>query len=83
MQTRLDAMLDAAEIMQPALEDFYATLSNEQKARFNSPRPRCAAGELMKTSHSGARLKGANPNPLTHTETAAGFRPARCARAPE
>lgn len=36
MQSRLDAMLDAAEIMQPALEEFYATLSNEQKARFNS-----------------------------------------------
>lgn len=36
MQTRLDAMLDAAEIMQPALEEFYATLSNEQKARFNT-----------------------------------------------
>ncbi len=35
MQTRIEAMLDAAEIMQPAIEEFYATLSNEQKARFN------------------------------------------------
>jgi hypothetical protein len=29
-------MLDAAETVQPALEEFYAALSNEQKARFNS-----------------------------------------------
>ncbi|ARP98816.1 hypothetical protein CAK95_06800 [Pseudorhodoplanes sinuspersici] len=36
MQTRLEAMLDAAEIVQPALEEFYATLTNEQKARFNA-----------------------------------------------
>jgi hypothetical protein len=36
MQLRLEAMLDAAETVQPALEDFYAALSNEQKARFNS-----------------------------------------------
>ena len=36
MQTRLEAMLDAAEIVQPALEEFYAMLNNEQKARFNS-----------------------------------------------
>jgi hypothetical protein len=36
MQTRLTAMLDAAETVQPALEEFYTSLSNEQKARFNS-----------------------------------------------
>lgn len=36
MEKRLQAMLDAAETVQPALEDFYAALSNEQKARFNT-----------------------------------------------
>jgi len=36
MQQRLEAMLDAAETVQPALEVFYAALSSEQKARFNS-----------------------------------------------
>ena len=36
MQTRIEAMLDAAETMQPAIEEFYAALSNEQKARFNA-----------------------------------------------
>jgi hypothetical protein len=36
MEKRLEAMLDAAETVQPALEEFYASLSNEQKARFNT-----------------------------------------------
>jgi len=35
MESRLKAMIDAAEIVKPALDDFYASLSNEQKARFN------------------------------------------------
>ena len=36
MEKRLKAMLHAAELVQPALDEFYATLSNEQKARFNT-----------------------------------------------
>jgi len=35
MQTRLKAMIDAANTVKPALDRFYASLSNEQKARFN------------------------------------------------
>ncbi|HTQ82578.1 MAG TPA: Spy/CpxP family protein refolding chaperone [Pseudolabrys sp.] len=35
MQKRLQAMIDAANTVQPALADFYGSLSNEQKARFN------------------------------------------------
>jgi hypothetical protein len=35
MEQRLEAMLTAANTVQPALEEFYAALSNEQKARFN------------------------------------------------
>jgi ribosome-binding ATPase YchF (GTP1/OBG family) len=35
MQTRLQAMIDAANTVKPALVRFYASLSNEQKARFN------------------------------------------------
>ena len=34
--TRLDAMLDAIKWVRPALDDFYATLSEEQKAQFDS-----------------------------------------------
>jgi hypothetical protein len=36
IEKRLDAMLQAAKIVQPALQEFYSTLSNEQKARFNT-----------------------------------------------
>jgi hypothetical protein len=35
MQQRLEAMVDAANTVRPALDDFYASLSNEQKAKFN------------------------------------------------
>src|SRR5882724_4498632 len=35
MEKRLAAMLQAAKLVQPALDEFYATLSSEQKARFN------------------------------------------------
>ena len=33
---RLQAMLQGVETMQPALADFYNSLSDDQKARFNS-----------------------------------------------
>ncbi|WP_349643296.1 Spy/CpxP family protein refolding chaperone [Bradyrhizobium japonicum] len=36
MQHRLEAMLTAARLVEPALDEFYATLSSEQKARFNT-----------------------------------------------
>jgi LTXXQ motif family protein len=35
MEQRLNAMLDAIKIVQPALEEFYGSLTDEQKARFN------------------------------------------------
>ena len=35
MEKRLRAMIDAANTVKPALNDFYASLSSEQKARFN------------------------------------------------
>ena len=35
MEKRLQAMIDAANTVKPALEDFYGSLSSEQKARFN------------------------------------------------
>jgi hypothetical protein len=33
---RLDAMLDAVKLVRPALQDFYATLTDEQKAQFGT-----------------------------------------------
>ena len=35
MENRLQAMVDAAKTVKPALESFYASLTSEQKARFN------------------------------------------------
>ena len=39
MEQRLDAMLRALNIVQPALEKFYGSLSDEQKERFNRLAP--------------------------------------------
>ena len=39
MEQRLDAMLRAVQTVQPALEKFYASLSDEQKERFNRLSP--------------------------------------------
>jgi hypothetical protein len=36
MEKRLEAMMQAAKLVQPTLDEFYATLSSEQKARFNT-----------------------------------------------
>jgi hypothetical protein len=36
MEKRLDGMLEATRMVQPALTDFYNKLSDEQKARFNT-----------------------------------------------
>jgi hypothetical protein len=35
MHQRLNAMLEAIRIVQPALDSFYRSLTDEQKARFN------------------------------------------------
>jgi len=35
MEKRLQSMIDAAKTVKPALDNFYASLSGEQKARFN------------------------------------------------
>ena len=40
MTMRLQATLDAVKTVRPALEAFYASLSDEQKARFNEIRPK-------------------------------------------
>jgi hypothetical protein len=36
MEKRLEAMMQAAKLVEPALDAFYATLGSEQKARFNT-----------------------------------------------
>ena len=39
MQQRLQALVDAIDIVKPPLDNFYAALSDEQKARFNAIAP--------------------------------------------
>ncbi len=46
VEMRLDAMVQAAKEVRPALAAFYATLSNEQKARFNVPESSAKAANL-------------------------------------
>ena len=46
MEKRLKAMIDAANTVKPSLESFYASLTNEQKARFNR------LGQQLAQSHS-------------------------------
>jgi LTXXQ motif family protein len=36
VDTRLDAMMEAIKLVRPALEEFYATLNDEQKAQFEA-----------------------------------------------
>ena len=43
MERRLNAMLQALNTVQPALERFYGSLNDEQKARFNQLGPRQTA----------------------------------------
>ncbi len=46
VETRLHAMVQAAKDVRPALGAFYATLSDEQKARFNIPASSATAAAL-------------------------------------
>ena len=43
MRQRLEAMREAVQIVRPALEKFYGSLSDEQKARFDALEPEQAA----------------------------------------
>jgi hypothetical protein len=45
MEKRLQAMSDAAKTVKPALSSFYASLSSEQKARFNRINATLAQGD--------------------------------------
>jgi len=47
MQERLEAMLQATILVRPALEKFYESLSDPQKARFNAEPPAVAGDEAV------------------------------------
>jgi hypothetical protein len=45
VETRLKAMADAIKSVRPALESFYGSLNDEQKARFNMMGPRAESSQ--------------------------------------
>ena len=47
MEQRIEAMLQAVQTVQPALERFYGSLSDEQKERFNRLSPRAGVTTLL------------------------------------
>jgi hypothetical protein len=53
VETRLRAMTDAIKSVRPDLQNFYASLSDEQKARFNTvgPPPKATSSQR----HSGSQ----------------------------
>ena len=48
MRQRLETMLQAVAIVQPPLEQFYASLSDEQKARFDAVSPQSQSGRVAR-----------------------------------
>jgi LTXXQ motif family protein len=54
MRQRLEAMREAVQIVRPALDKFYAALSDEQRARFNvlEPEPTAAQAKARRTELS-------------------------------
>jgi len=54
VETRLNAMANAIKSVRPALENFYASLNDEQKAKFNvlGPPPRAASSQPQGRSES-------------------------------
>ena len=66
MERRLEAMLEAVRTVKPALDEFYGTLTDEQKARLNlmEPGPRSATGEPGIRNATGTASRNATePGP--------------------
>ncbi|MFY9685501.1 MAG: Spy/CpxP family protein refolding chaperone, partial [Pseudolabrys sp.] len=63
MTARLDATLQAVQTVRPALEAFYASLSDEQKERFNElgPKPTAANAEAREASQAADSCKQPKP----------------------
>jgi hypothetical protein len=63
MTARLDATLQAVETVRPALEKFYASLSDEQKERFNELGPKNTATNAEASVASQAAETCKQPKP--------------------
>jgi hypothetical protein len=55
VETQLKAMADAIKSVRPGLENFYASLNDEQKARFNMMGPPPRAASSQQQGQSGGR----------------------------
>ena len=55
VKARLSAMVDALKTIRPKLEDFYALLNDEQKARFNTIGPPPQAASAQPQPQSGGQ----------------------------
>jgi len=60
MERRLAAMLEAVRTVEPALDDFYAALNDEQKARLNAIEP--SKTKLSALEADKSRASAAEPN---------------------
>jgi hypothetical protein len=59
---RLDVMLEAVKTVRSALNDFYGSLNDEQKARFEAIGPkRTSQLESLDVTHKSARRRGGDP----------------------
>lgn len=65
MQQRIEAMVAAVNLVQPPLEKFYGSLTDEQKARFNALAVRQRPARTQKTARSTAPACGASQPGLT------------------
>jgi LTXXQ motif family protein len=72
MQKRLDAMLQAVRTVRPALETFYQSLNDEQKARFNALGPDDNQQQARRdlTQMCGERAAGIGSLPTERIERA-------------
>ncbi len=64
MQQRIEAMINAVNLVQPALEKFYGALDDEQKARFNA---------LAEDQRRAAASGNANPSLVQNCAAPAGL----------
>jgi ABC-type transporter MlaC component len=55
VETRLSAMVDALKAVRPNLKNFYASLSDDQKARFNTMGPPPLAASSPQQRQNGGR----------------------------
>ena len=55
VETRLSAMVDAIKAVRPNLKNFYASLSDDQKARFNTMGPPPLAASSPQQRQNGGR----------------------------